>query len=194
MHILLVRHGESENNLLMKHAKSTDTTKYDGKKEDCLLTEQGTHQAITTGAYLRKQLKDKDLMVWSSSLKRAVSTAEHAGFKDAERMDLLTEYDKEIELTRDFHLRLVQTLARIQHRRDDSKILVIFGHSIFFSMLLSYIVSHGPWYGDVFEYMTIELPNCSVTNLNLTDKGMAVYRVGHVEHLGDLATAVHAIA
>lgn len=70
MKLLIIRHGESTNNLL--HAT---TGGFEGRQPDPALTPRGAHQAEILGAAMRDGLHPAPTVLYSSLMRRAVQTA-----------------------------------------------------------------------------------------------------------------------
>jgi len=71
-------------------------------------------------------------------------------------------------------------------------IIVVFGHSLYFSCLLSYIGSNETWMPD--DGTTVfKMPNCCISSIGYcgSKQKWSIYNVGYKGHLGEAATGHH---
>jgi broad specificity phosphatase PhoE len=143
------------------------------------LSEKGLIQAQLTAEYLRSKLADKRVSVWASDRERAILTAKQFS-DDIFIHPELTEIPIQAlsQLCEDTFVTMRnRIMEEYSHKRTD--VLVIYGHSLWFSLFIAYIVA-----GKFISNPTIELPNCSISNLYVeNDNHIAVYQLGKIDHL-----------
>lgn len=205
--ILLIRHGESESNNIFRNEGDYPNV------SDAVLTKLGHQQAEVTANHLMQCFKNygtemPKITVWMSPFMRTQQTA--APFielaKDSivhtEVIPTLQEYtsiskhlseelikagcinhqswNHFIENVRTFNTQLKKTYRALQ----DDEILVIFGHSIVISVLLSYYASQRKNMPATIDDISIHIPNCSITSLKLNSKGRwNIYTTASIAHL-----------
>lgn len=228
MHILLIRHGESENNAILHHNKDISDEDFTTKKvANPGLTYKGCVQAKKTGVFLSQALCGRKVDVYCSRLNRASRTAEIAmpyqvtwaletgAISKDHTLSCLDEWDKhgdeKIEVVRGRIDELLNFLYNCELENPD-RVIVLFGHSLLFSLLLSRIMSEDPFSRpasidktrvseigyvpcESIVHIPVELPNCSISNIyiNPKTKRISVYQLGKTDHLGTSATAVHTV-
>jgi broad specificity phosphatase PhoE len=189
--IFFIRHAESMSNETQGHTPSWQTlkvTKCTEKNPD--ITDLGKDQAHRVSDYLFKKISLNNCTMYHSHLTRTKNTA--LGIYDnkeswIERNDLY-EWIPSIESIDRIQERIDKFLRflREKHQTDSNPVIVV-GHSMFLSAMLTIMVS-----GE-FEKLTFELPNCSITSVEMTDDHWAIYQVGKTDHLMECATSVHGI-
>lgn len=196
MNLILIRHGESQNNVILHDNPTISREQFKlVKKDNPLLTSKGCVQAIRTGRFLNDSLIGKSVDIYTSTLQRAIDTATYT-IPQIERhiaLDTLNEWDKHTETIEDVQERVekfLDVLWNISSEEREDHVIVVFGHSLYFSLLLSRIISGKP-----STNLAIEFPNCSISNLRFDNakQHIAVYQLCRTIHLGKYATAVHTI-
>jgi broad specificity phosphatase PhoE len=86
--LVLVRHGESEGNIAVARSKAGDHSAYDGEfkkrhSSQWRLSKKGIEQAVTTGQWIKKNLKLRFDRFYSSEYLRVIETAALLDIKDA---------------------------------------------------------------------------------------------------------------
>ena len=183
--VIFVRHAESESNRIL-HTGGTYV-----EIPDPELTELGHRQAKTTAEYLIHcfdRLRENTRMtVWTSPFLRTQQTAEPfiklAGDRVTEIQCIpnLQEYTSpnnpltpelrangcvNHETWSDF-IQHIRKFNELLHERCQTECLVIFGHSLVISTLLSYYVSQESIMPDSIEELSFQIPNCAITCLRL---------------------------
>jgi broad specificity phosphatase PhoE len=208
--IILVRHGESEANVPL-HTKQPLEDNNELKNGDSKLTALGLKQACVTGKFLQQALEgvdDKDVYVYSSPLLRAINTALQFRLQTHTLHTLpclieCTNANKTIpNESYKWDVDKQESYKRVKHFIDDDfqsileykyKFVVIFGHSVFFSILLS-VLSNSTFYrgDDDDDALTFHLPNCSITTIEMVNGKWRFYHVGSIAHLPkELVTGEH---
>lgn len=190
MHIVLLRHAESKKNELI-HSGREDLLHTMGHNTS--ITDRGIEQASCCRDRLTNIMADKKSSVWCSTLDRTKQTLNAAGVEDKDitfKPELNEFYNGEGEDWKDFVNRadkvILDMYAEYQKGCD---VLVIAGHSRFFSMIVCRIMSFGK-----SDQLVVEFPNCSMSSIKLVDHLFAVYQLGDVEHLPKrLRTGVHTL-
>jgi broad specificity phosphatase PhoE len=184
MHIILLRHAESERNKLIHDGKADQLHTMPGKNP--LLTDKGKKQAQHCGPVLRNLFEVKEnVEVWCSTLDRTAQTLKEAGIESMVYKEILNEWDKHTETWEKFSVRVDKFLIQLWQLYETNTVqrLVIAGHSLFFSLLISKIFGSNT--------LIAEFPNTSLSSLHIKDGKFAVYTLGDVEHLPkDLRTGV----
>ena len=201
--LILIRHGESEYNLIRRYTGQSDID----------LTDKGRLQAKITGEYILANYKIDE--IWSSDLKRAIDTARPI----AEPLGLEIKTDKRLReifagdwqgmLFREVEEKYKEEYAYYKANRrtartpngegmcdvgarvaeavkeiaeaSDGKCVLISTHNGPLMALLSLIT------GTALEKMS-SLANNSITELEYENGGFRVIRLGYSEHLKDLVT------
>lgn len=183
------------------------------------ITEIGFKQAECTGKHIYDKIKDKkNIHVWISPFKRAQDTAKsfidictsnglkpnitilndlqeytssNKTLKDEQKqLGLVTHesYDMFFEQVLRFNDILKNELKN--HTTDD--ILIIFGHSLFFSSLISYHINHEK--NKQIDISSLQLPNCSISceSYNFETLRWKTFVIGNTSHIPvDIATGIH---
>lgn len=177
------------------------------------ITECGYSQASTTSKYLLQKIvkiNKQKVHIWISPFKRAQQTAEkfideckNSGLEySIETLIFLQEYtspkkklsqellDKGLiihnsiadfnKIVREFNKYLKTALLK----QTDEEIIVIFGHSVFFSSLLTYQCIQEEY--NITQFPCFQLPNCSITSVAL-DKNEQ-WRINIVSNISHLNT------
>ena len=201
--LILIRHGESEFNLIKKYTGQLDVA----------LTEKGVEQARLTGEYILKNYKiDK---IYSSDLKRAINTATpiseplgleistdqrlreiYAGewqglyFEDVKTLykDEYDRYksDKVNNRTRggeglgDVMKRTLEAVTEIAESNDGKTVLISTHNGPLMTLT-------APFLGIPLNDMQ-SLPNNSITELEYENGSFKPIRIGYAEHLAGLVT------
>jgi len=73
-------------------------------------------------------------------------------------------------------------LNELKNQTDDH-ILIIFGHSLFFSSIISYHIQHEK--NKITDFSSLQLPNCSISceSYNFTENKWKTYMVSNISHL-----------
>lgn len=220
--VILVRHGESESNKIIHINKTLteDHEEQLSRFSNPNLTDLGFKQATQTGNYLHNILKNnnKKINVWISPYDRTQQTAKP--FLDiclSQSMQLETNIVPDLyEYTSpkkqlgenllklgvghdhsfdDFVKRVIQFNSKLKEKlfeMDEDQILIIFGHSLFFSILMEYQVVQES-YSNIHD-VTFELPNCSISTIgfNFEKNKWSIYNVATMSHLqSDYVTGTH---
>lgn len=202
--VIFVRHGESETNVHI-HRNPTDPDL--SKKIDALgdpeLSELGCKQAQAVGKYLENALKDQKVRVLTSQFTRTNQTAEpfmnsHGNIEVHQKLDCIQEYTKPSKKLTDEH----KDKGIIHHRswnhftdimdsfvdlleflaQSNDAPIVVFGHSLYFSVLVSYLASgkrHLPRKQDLI----FRFPNCSITSMQYSQGSWRIFNVASLAHI-----------
>ncbi len=213
--IIFVRHGESLSNILIHQNninKTSKTTLTDQLNEigDPHLTVTGNKQSIAVGEYLCKQLGTKYVRVLTSLFTRTQETSKpfcdmySKYIKSNDSLELLSEYTKpEKKLTKE-HLKrglkphqnwdeftkTIKNFVIILEEMDSADCsepitIVIFGHSLYISVLTSYLGSRKTFI-PTNNQLVFRCPNCSITTVeysNEISKGWKINNVASIAHL-----------
>jgi broad specificity phosphatase PhoE len=215
--VIYVRHAESVANKIIHNNKHKTLTECQENELNSFLnpniTELGILQAKSTANCLMKNLellnKDK-VTVLVSPYKRTQHTCayfidllnhskicynikivqelqEYSPPKKSGSPNFITHYsmDEFIDQVLKFNEILKFELAT-------SDTIIIFGHSLFFSSLIAYHVSHEKHRPS--EMPSFQLPNCSISceNYDLTNKIWRTYMTSNISHLSkDIVTGNH---
>jgi broad specificity phosphatase PhoE len=190
MHIILLRHAESARNKLL-HDGQTD--KLHTVSLNSSITDRGKRQAACCGVILNRALNSNpDNQIWCSTLDRTSQTLSATGV-DMERVVFkpgLNEWNKESkEPFESFISRVDSLICELYDVYNTGRVdtVVIAGHSLYFSMLTTRIVSNMK-----NDHLVSEFPNCSLSSLCIKDDQFAIYNLGDVSHIPrDLQTGVH---
>jgi broad specificity phosphatase PhoE len=201
--ILFVRHGESDANAYI-HADPNDPNlqhKLD-MMGDPDLTPVGHEQAKAVGEYLANKLFGQKAYVLTSQLARTKQTAEpfcklHDTTYDSD--ELLLEYTRPHKLLTEAELKrgikthetwdiftqqmetFIDALEVIMQCSGD-KPIVIFGHSLFLSVMVSYLGSCKKMIPDKSQ-LTFRFPNCSITAFQYSQGTWKIFQVASIAHL-----------
>lgn len=183
MHIVLLRHAESEKNKLLHDEKYS---MLHTASEDSKLTETGVSQAISCTQIL-SNLGNKNATFWCSTLLRTAQTLEYAGvnMKNVTFKPILNEWRRNgVEtLSEAIHRRVNMLMKELRELRN-IEYIVIAGHSVFFSLLISSIFDN--------DKIIVEFPNCSLSSLCLENDIFSIYNIGDVSHIPEkIRTGVH---
>lgn len=192
-----VRHGESAENLVLHQSDNPEAIHL--HRANPPLTDTGRMQAVHTAKQLVKLVQpEQRLLVWTSKLDRAISTAaplieelEKTGiaFEYQERLDL-NEKKESVVGVKDNET-LIEFISRVkkffqQINIDDSTHLIIVGHSVFISVLTSLMENPLHQFDDLVYFN----PNCAITRFVKQQLVMQ----GSIDHLPiDLRTGVNYI-
>jgi broad specificity phosphatase PhoE len=205
--VIFVRHGESESNWFL-HQDKTDPelSKKINALGDPKLTGLGSKQADKVGEYLHRLLKGKNLRIFTSPFQRTSETAEpFISRKVKEKiafsiqtLGVLQEYTKpQKHLTQDHHNKGIvhhetwddftkQIRAFVDeledHCQENDHPIVIFGHSLYLSVLVSYIASSKEMMPKK-EQLVFRFPNCSITTFEYSQSSWRIFNVGSLAHL-----------
>ncbi len=176
------------------------------------ITKKGIEQSSNTATCLLNKIKEMGktiIDVWISPFQRAQQTASYfieLCHKEGIQINLKTvvelqEYtsskktisDEQKKLGMLIHNTKEIFVNQVIKFNDDLKttlkeqtkdnILIVFGHSIFFSNLISYHVNHEQFRPN--DFTSLQLPNCSISceNYNFNKLEWKTYVVGNVSHL-----------
>ena len=203
--IIFVRHGESESNVFIhENPNDTNLSEKINALGDPNLSELGHKQASDVGDYLCKQLDGQKVRILVSPLNRTHETSapfkkKYEGHVDVfEPLLILQEYTKrEKKLTQE-HLdkgiihhkswddftdtvkNFVNFLEELAQEKDDP--IIIFGHSLFLSAMISYIGSSQTFMPKK-EQLHFRFPNCSITTMEYSQGLWRIFNVASVAHL-----------
>ena len=220
--VIYIRHGESESNKII-HDNKKLTNEHEEQIKCFLnpnLTNLGSEQANKTGDYLYKILKNKykKIYVWISPYNRTQQTAKpflqlsQDLPVESNIMPDLYEYTSNNKQPNDeliklginnditwnhfinrvikFNIKLKEKMLKMH----EDEILLIFGHSLFFSVLMAYQTVQEK--DAEIDDITFELPNCCLSTIgyNTTRKRWSIYNVASVSHLNkNLVTGNHTL-
>ena len=209
--LIFIRHGESESNHYI-HTKSDNLEHNINKHGNPNLTPTGVAQGDETGKYLSKMLGNRKVTVFTSRFKRTMQTAEtflhmyEDNIEEVQNLSFLNEYTKPSKQLsqsdindgivchnswKEFTKNIMEFLDYI--KKYQNKTLVIFGHSLYISVLTSYLGSKSKCMIDgSIDNIIFELPNCSITTMELKEDNWHIYHVGSIAHIShDLVTGHH---
>ena len=179
---------------------------------DPQLTEIGKLQANCVGLFLADKLKGKHVHLITSLFTRTIQTSEpfhnlHKEFiKIYDNDPLLQEYNRpgkhqteggkifkthhtwksftdDVETFVDVLENITNSDFQASLQNDNSTTpIVIFGHSLFLSVMLSYIGSSKTMTPDQSQ-LIFKSPNCSITTLNYSQGTWKIYNVNSIAHL-----------
>jgi broad specificity phosphatase PhoE len=203
--VIFVRHGESESNVFI-HADPNDAmlSQKICAIGDPKLSNKGHLQANDVGEFLVKKLDGKKVRVLTSLFTRTIQTSQPFcdAYKDNielhEHTKLLCEYTKPLHQLSNDHksqglehhhtweeftnqvedcVDLLESLAQCS----DTPI-VVFGHSLFLSVLVSYLGSSKTMVPEK-QQLTFRFPNCSITTLCYSQGSWKIFNVGSIAHI-----------
>lgn len=203
--VIFVRHAESESNVFI-HTDRNDPELSNkiNALGDPNLSDLGAKQAQTVGEYLAMQLGGKEVRVLTSRFTRCIQTSRPfcEGFSGTlefvKHIDLLQEYTSPAKNLTDQHksngimhhstwddftknvslfVGLLENLAQ-----DNTKPIVVFGHSLFLSAMLSYLGSTKRFMPEKSQ-LCFRLPNCSITTFEYSQDVWKIFNVASVAHL-----------
>lgn len=189
--VIYIRHGESESNQMinevLKNKKTLSIEQENQIKTNSNpnLTILGNMQAIATARYLSKILENyKTIQIWTSPYKRAQQTAhslielnndikleiitelyeytKHVKqFDELSKLNIIKDdnWNKFTERVLNFNNKLKQKLLNM----NENEILLVFGHSVFLSVLMSYQISQEK--DNSIDTTIFHLPNCCINTL-----------------------------
>lgn len=159
--IIFVRHGESDANAFIhKNPNDPDLETKINSIVDPQLTEIGKKQAQCVGAFLSERMKGQHVHLITSQYSRTIQTSEpfhsiHKEFiKTYDNDALLQEYSRPLLKSHNEEGKIFKTHHDWKSFTDDVEIfvdviermascdatpIVIFGHSLFLSVMLSYV-------------------------------------------------------
>jgi broad specificity phosphatase PhoE len=185
------------------------------------ITSLGIEQSISTSICILNKIKEMDITtidVWISPYQRAQDTASYfIELCQKERIQIniktvveLQEYtsmkktisdeQKKIGMmiheTKDIFIEQIikfNDILKINLKEQTKgNILIIFGHSLFFSNLISYHVNHEQFKPK--EISSLQLPNCSISceNYDFNQLRWNTYVIGNITHLSkNIVTGEH---
>ena len=180
LNIILIRHAESMKNELIH------------KSQEHLLHTMGSNTSITDRGKLQAEslqyilsslrVKYPNIVVRTSMLNRTIETYNVTNQfpRRVVHDENLNEWDKSNgEALTDFGIRVQQTIDELYkiYESQSAECVVIFGHSLFFSMLITKIISYNS------NDLVFEFPNCSVSSLAIKDDKWAIYQLCDVSHI-----------
>ena len=187
MHIVLLRHAESARNKLLHEGKEDQLHTV---SQNSSITTRGKLQALYSGPIIDRLIKSHpNNQIWCSTLDRTGQTLKFAGI-NMDRViykPLLNEWNKDsIESKKNFISRVDMLIRELLSLRDINTVIIA-GHSLYFSMLITRIMTK-----QSNEHLVAEFPNCSISSICIKDNSFAVYNLGDVSHIPkDLQTGVH---
>lgn len=217
--IIFVRHAESESNKHIHDGELSGRALTDKimSNPDPGLTDHGHLQAQKTADHLIEKLNkhhNKRVHVLVSPFTRTVQTAdpfikniktpcqveivnslfEWTSVKKKMPKELLdkgikndTTWSEFVNRTLEFKEYLKKKLATIHN----GEIIVIFGHSLYFAVLIPHLTSQER-YTVAEDEVSIQLPNCSITCFELNErKKWDFFLTGSIHHLEELVTGHH---
>lgn len=209
--IIFVRHGESQANVhIHNDPNDPDLSQKICALGDPELSHKGFTQATAVGNYLNKKLDcdyyEQKVRVLTSLYTRTIQTSQP--FYDTakgksiiemyEHTDMLCEYTKPMHQLTDEHkskglrhhetwkdftdqvedfVNLLETMCQVNQSP-----IVVFGHSLFISVLVSYLGSCKKMIPEKHE-LTFRFPNCSITTFNYSQGSWKIFNVGSIAHL-----------
>jgi len=213
---IFVRHGESETNIFL-HKGHPNAEEEIHKNGDPDLTAMGLAQAANTSAHLQQVLATMEMpriRVMQSVFTRALQTG-HPFTREYPNIDSVTdsvdllEYTPAKKALTDVHLdrgichdtwetfrdRVVTfyDTHMVSGTRQVDAPVVIFGHSVFISCLLTYVGTQGTFFPDS-DQLAIRLPNCSISTVAWSNdrEQWVIDAVGSIAHLtSELVTGTH---
>lgn len=203
--VIFVRHAESESNVFI-HTDRNDPELSNkiNALGDPKLSDLGAKQAQTVGEYLAKQLVGKEVRVLTSRFTRCIQTSRpfcecfSGNTEFVKHIDLLQEYTSPAKNLTPEHksngimhhstwddftknvsvfVKLLENLAQ-----DNAKPIVVFGHSLFLSVMLSYLGSVKRFMPEKSQ-LCFRLPNCSITTFEYSQDVWKIFNVASVAHL-----------
>lgn len=206
--IIFVRHGESETNKFI-HDGEQDLESKINSLGDPELTKLGKRQAVNTADFLVRKLHgmgapkvnvhislftraqqtaapflelygeniagkhiSRDLMEWTPPKKNLSQLHLEKGLKHDK------DWDNFAARVKDFILQFDDATST-----DDAKITIVFGHSIFISSMVSYLASQRNRFPSSVEELCFQLPNCSISTVELRPTRWVTHYVGSIAHL-----------
>ena len=176
VHIIFVRHAESTNNFKKEYSDNNPD-----------LTELGYKQAKIVCQHLKEKLKNRPFKIMTSPLKRAILTAEpllkHVD-QEYEINEMLIEFSFAKKASwKEFTNTIAQVVTRLENHSDDVPI-VIFGHSIYLSCLISYIASAKIGFLEKRD-LAFRIPNAAITTCTF-DKSKSKWKILNVAAIDHL--------
>jgi broad specificity phosphatase PhoE len=202
--VIFVRHGESKANVL-QHAdrNAADLQEKMDALGDPGLSETGVKQADMTAYYLANKLSGS-ILVLGSKMKRAYRTAQmfhHRRYESRERYTaLLNEYTRPSKKLTNEHVASgivhhkswdeftanVVAFVDMMEREVEEETVVVFGHSLFCSVLVTYI-SSGKQVLPEKDNCVFRFPNASISTFVYKEetKSWRILHTASTAHLGD---------
>ena len=216
--IICLRHGESTPNRIIHDSEGDSLSKSErhviATYKDPKLTERGHIQAQKTSEYLIQCLqimKPGKVRVLISPYQRTLDTSQpfvnSKVISYSEVLPILREYTEVGKATDEhikkgllpdedwisFQKRIIDFTTYLKHvvsKSTSKDIIVIYGHSLFFSAMLSYVGSQETWLPSKSN-IVYQMPNCSITTIGYDKRKWSIYGVGHIQHLGEDSTGTH---
>ncbi len=217
--IIFVRHGESEANKYLHENEVVDEDKLNSA--DPGLTNRGYHQAVTTSEYLLAVFaldRASEIHVMFSPLERAKKTFavfssywrgrqggmilgdevlalfEWSPLKKKMPQELLEKGLKNDDSWDDFIIRVVMFKNFLKEKIrsiEPGEAIVIFGHSLFFSVLMQHLMCQELFFPSE-GHISLQIPNCSISCFEYKEGGFwDFYLLCSIHHLGALASGHH---
>lgn len=195
------------------YTKKSDLKEALNSHGDPNLTDKGIEQAQHTAEYLFGKLKQKysNVNILVSPIKRTVQTAneliklcDNEEFKEEFKHTItylpeLQEYTNPNKNTKgkltclgdplivdesweSFCSRVLKTVTILEGIKNKAP-TVVFGHSIFISILCSYVSSQKNYIIEEKNNRSFQLPNCSITPMSFNNNHWDVYGVGRICHI-----------
>jgi len=202
--ILFVRHGESQANaFLQANPDHPDLERKMSAIPDTELTEKGHTQAQHVGEYLAKCFGEKPVRVLTSLYTRTIQTSNPfqklaTKLTCVEHLGMLCEYtnpkhtlsqeniDRGITIHTswdNFLQHVAEFVDLVEDRAQQSDIpIVVFGHSLFVSVLMSYIGSQKTFLPQKNE-LVFRFPNCSISSFEYSEGNWKILNVASIAHL-----------
>lgn len=204
--IVFVRHGESEANVFL-HTNDPDSSRKINRLGDPTLSDRGLKQSECTGKMLIRRFQElgtPGVHVLVSQFTRAIETSNYFvyNYPQIDSMNItnvLLEYTPPKKNLSQLHLdsglqhdyswedfkdRIIQFCDRYLTSPPKSPIIV-FGHSMYISCLVSYISSHRTFFPDK-DQLCFRFPNCSFTTFLWSSKRWVIDHVASVAHLDEV--------
>jgi broad specificity phosphatase PhoE len=222
--VIYVRHGESEQNKIIHSSSEQRVESLEKMYDPPLTqlgVKQAQMTGEYLACMLNEFYPQSSVYVWVSPLARAQQTAnefltskfltrkvsaaitpnlqefvkkgeEYPDFM-IERWNLKNHYSINEYLSDVVHLN-TQIESYLQMKQNPHHILIIFGHSLTFSQLLTFQSNNEKI--PLTQIARIHLPNCSISVAQYTSEGnrfdgWQVYQTGSISHLGLNATGIH---
>jgi broad specificity phosphatase PhoE len=206
---VLVRHGESVSNLEIHSGKENLTLFHDAE-----LTDIGREQAKVTCEYLSSKLKDrKVLKIYTSPQQRAIDTGSDLTkeypciseifldiyeYRAPPKEDLVFSGGicRTDTTWKDFCARVQRFVDVCENLAKDLEtkekpVIVIFGHSLFFSTFITMCASQKRYLPYDGESISFHLPNTCLSNLFFNGDRWSILSVGAVHHLSNELSIRH---
>lgn len=211
--VVYVRHAESEANIIIHNHKDKSKPLSQSQEMkinsflDPDISQIGIEQAKVTATYLFdtiKKMNKTKITVWQSPFLRAQHTAKYfielcqENLIHSSIVNELQEYTStkvilynhayliNHETKDEFYDQVIKfnklLLEELEHQNQDN-ILIIFGHSLFFSTLITYHIQHEKC--KIYDMSSLQLPNCSISceSHDFLNNKWKTFMVSNISHL-----------